>query len=121
MNSTRKRLILTSISLVILCLTYLATPAQAGTFALDFKQCANGTTKTKDLGTCSWINGAIQATNSTYVEGMSVPQRVIFTGIGTTPNNFHTLNFQVLATKGGIHAYDWLTSWDQAVAAANKI
>ena len=56
--------------------------------------------------------------NSNYFEGMSVPQRTIFTGIEPTGGDEHTLTFTTDATKGGVHAYDWLTSYNQAVQAA---
>jgi hypothetical protein len=38
--------------------------------------------------------------------------------IPATTDNVHTLSFFHEATKGGIHAYDFLTSYDQAVAHA---
>ncbi len=96
------------------------TPIARTTFTdnfgqVDFKQCAN---ENPTLGECDWIPGIIQANNSKYHEGMSVPQRTLFSAIGATSGNVHMLNFSHQATKGGIHAYDWLTSYDQAVAAA---
>ncbi len=89
---------------------------------MDFKQCANNDSPTP-LGTCHWINSILQQSNSRYVEGMSTLQRLIFTNIATTSGNVHTLTFRHQATKGSAaaHAYDFLTSWDQAVAAANAI
>ncbi len=82
---------------------------------VDFKQCSN---ENSTLGDCKWINGIIQQSNSKYYEGMSVPQRTVFANIGTTSGNVHTLNFSHQASKAGIHAYDWLTSYDQAIASA---
>ena len=78
----------------------------------DFKQCATGTT---DPHTCDWINGIVQSSNSLYFEGMANPQRLLFRDIGATAGNFHTLTFSVDATKAGIHAYDFLVSYAQAV------
>ena len=54
-----------------------------------------------------------------YFEGISVPQRLVFDNISATTGDAHTLTFNHQANKGGIHAYDFLTSWEQAVAAAN--
>jgi len=87
----------------------------------DFKQCANGKI-TGVVGNCDWINSILQQSNSTYYEGMGVPQRAIFTGIAPTAGNTHTLTFKHQATKGGgsnSHAYDWLVSYDQAIALAS--
>lgn len=93
---------------------------------VDFRQAANN-----DAGTCGtgaghpcglghahWINSIVQESNAEYLEGMSNPQRVVFDDIPATAGNIHTLSFSHQATKGGIHAYDFLTSWDQAIAAA---
>ncbi len=79
----------------------------------DFKQCAN---EDPTLGSCHWITSIVQSQNSNYAEGMDNPQRLVFTGIDDTTNDEHTLLFDHEATKGGIHAYDWLTSYAQAQA-----
>jgi hypothetical protein len=71
------------------------------------------------LGDIHWINSIVQASNAMYFEGMSNPQRVVFDEIATTTGNIHTLSLSHQATKGGTHAYDFLTSWAQAVAAAD--
>jgi hypothetical protein len=104
-------------ALLILLLVVALQVAYAA-ISTDFKQCANGTSSAGDLGDCDWIGSIVQANNSTYYEGMSVAQRSIFGNIETQPGDVHTLTFAHDATKGGIHAYDFLTSYDQAVAAA---
>ncbi len=93
----------------------LIQPVRAANLVSDFRQCAN---EDPTLGDCHWISSIIQQSNSQYFEGMSVPQRVLFTGVQTTIGNVHRLEFSHQATKAGTHAYDWLTSYDQAVAAA---
>ena len=93
----------------------LASPAGAASASVDFSQCANNPTTPHD---CSWINGALQHTNSVYAEGMSTLQRLVISGIPATGGNHHTLIFHTSFTKGGLHSYDFLTSWDQAVAAS---
>jgi hypothetical protein len=120
----RRRLIARSVMVTVAALL-LAALAAAPLGAQDvdplaistsFDQCANGNPHTGD---CDWIGSIIQESNSTYHEGMSVPQRAIFNNIETQPGNVHTLTFSHQTTKGGIHAYDFLTSWDQAEAAAD--
>ena len=77
----------------------------------DWTQCAN---KDPVEGDCKWIQGALNSGKSSYTEGSSVPQRAIFKGISTTSGNVHTLTFSHDTTKGGIHSYDFLTSFAQA-------
>jgi hypothetical protein len=89
----------------------------AVSISTDFMQCANDDSP-YPLGDCHWIGSILQAQNSVYLEGMSVPQRAIFDGIPATTGDVHALGISHQATKGGIHAYDFLTSWDQAIAAA---
>src|SRR5262249_52660843 len=83
-----------------------------------FRQSANNETNgtVTGLGNIHWINSIVQASNSRYFEGMSNFQRTIFTGVPATTGNVHTLSFSHQFTKAGIHAYDFLTSWEQAKA-----
>ena len=50
-----------------------------------------------------------------------MPGRLIIVGLPATAGNVHTMLFEHQALKNGVHAYDYLTSWDQAVAAADAI
>jgi hypothetical protein len=90
--------------------------ALAGDTGSDFKQCANNSTAGN--GVCFWIGGALNAGKSNYSEGMSVPQRLILTDIPTVSGSLHTLTFHLDSSKGGTHAFDWLTSWQQALDLA---
>ena len=91
----------------------------ASTFdTIDFHQAANQSHPTVPI---DWINGILNPNNSDYFEGLGVPQRVIFTGIVPTVADTHQLTFRHQALKGGVHAYDFLMSWPQAVATAGAI
>ena len=92
--------------------------AKAARFVVDFRQCSN---ENPTLGDCVWINGIIQQNNSVWFEGMSVPQRTLFKGIPATMDNVHVLTFSHETTKGRTHAYDFLTSYEQAVEAADAL
>src|SRR2546427_1495724 len=92
----------------------LARTMLAGT-VLDFRQAANNDAGF-GLGNIHWVNSIIQANNSIYFEGMSVRQRVLFAGLPDTAGNHHSLLFRHQFTKGGLHAYDFLTSFAQAQA-----
>lgn len=87
---------------------------------IDFKQAANDDGGFS-LGDVHWIGSILQNSNSMYFEGMSVPQRIVLDDIAATGGNVHTLTMNHQANKGGVHAYDFLTSWEQAVTAANAI
>jgi len=91
-------------------------PLIGAPLVLDFKQCAQNETSgpVTGLGNCHWVGSILQSSNSKYIEGMSVPQRTIFTNIKATSGDVHTLRFSHENTKGGIHAYDFLTSYKQA-------
>ncbi|MDM7921900.1 MAG: hypothetical protein QUS14_06335, partial [Pyrinomonadaceae bacterium] len=83
---------------------------------VDFRQCAN-----KDapyaLGQCHWINSIVQSSNARYFEGMSNMQRIMFTNVTPTADNIHRLTLSHEYSKGGVHAYDFLTSYEQAIKA----
>src|SRR5262249_14226186 len=86
--------------------------------AVDFTQAANGdAVHAKPLGDHTWINGILNPNNSEYFEGVSTLQRILFDSVTTTSGNIHTLTFSHQAAKGSAHAYDVLTSWNQAHAA----
>ena len=65
---------------------------------------------TGDTG-CRWINGnLLNANNSIYNEGDATVQRLWLTGFA--PGSTHTVQFKYGTTKGGKHAYDFLTTWN---------
>ncbi|GAA4494807.1 hypothetical protein GCM10023172_05550 [Hymenobacter ginsengisoli] len=94
--------------LATLFLTLLsALPSQAQNKIADFAQYAN--TKAE------WTFGILNQQNSSYYEGTSSLQRITLVGLAAGSQQ-HTLNFKVLAVKGSVHAYDFLTSYEQAIA-----
>ncbi|MEO7140512.1 MAG: hypothetical protein ABIY51_09615, partial [Ferruginibacter sp.] len=84
----------------------------------DFRQAANNTGA--GLGVITWINSIVQQNNSKYYEGTSVPQRIIFLNVGATPGNNHsaTISHQSIKASNNSHAYDFLTSWNDAYTTA---
>src|SRR3990172_1843696 len=61
---------------------------------------------------CRWINGNLQANNSTYFEGDATVQRLWLTAYA--PGSLTTVTLQYGTTKAGKHAYDYLTDWDHS-------
>jgi hypothetical protein len=78
----------------------------------DFKQLENKHNKIPGL--TYWTGAMMNDQNSMYYEGECVNQRIFFTGIPSTTGDFHSLTFFHEATKGGIHAYDFLTAYNQS-------
>ena len=73
----------------------------------NLDQLQNGT-DTKDP---EWSNGDINGQNSCYAEGDSIPFRYFLTGLD--PEVRYTFSIQHQWTKGEIHAYDYLTTYDR--------
>jgi hypothetical protein len=91
--------------------TPAVTQQATGSVSTDFSQCSNGKNGDQD---CSWINGILNTNNSKYGEGMSVPQRILHTNVASAAS--HVIRFSHQYTKGGTHAFDFITSWPQASA-----
>jgi len=81
----------------------------AGEAGIDmYSQCSNdqGTGYTTGDTGCRWINGNLQHNNSLYSEGEATVQRLAIDGLVT---DTHTVTISYGTTKGGKHAYDFLT------------
>jgi uncharacterized repeat protein (TIGR01451 family) len=104
-----KKTIFYLVSVVVLIVMMLPAvsppPVSAGAIAVDFTQYANLDDE--------WINSILNKNNSKYYECMSVPQRTILADITSTTGDVHIFTFSHETTKGGIHAYDWLTAYNQ--------
>ncbi len=84
-----------------------------------FQQCSNDDGDgyaTGDQG-CRWINGAINASNSAYHEGDATVQRLAIDNLPAGTD--HTVTIKYGTTKGGKHAYDFLTDDNFSELAPN--
>src|SRR5438045_392723 len=66
-----------------------------------------------NLAPGSWVNGNLGSSKANYLEGDDIPYRLRFsniTGVGTSAT--HTVVIQWDTTKGGLHALDYLTTFD---------
>lgn len=106
--SNKKRFLAVVLSVLMVA---LGLPLQAQAASSDWSQLAN---KTGDI---DWIYGNLNSSKSVYVEGMSVPQRLILNNIEPISGE-HYVDFEHQFTKGGHYAYDFITGWDQAKEAA---
>lgn len=81
----------------------------------DLEQCANSAHDCT-VGSSSWQTGNLNQSNSVYAEGDSVPYRARLTGL--TPEAIYRLTFAWDATKNGLRAIDYLTTYNRTEASA---
>jgi len=89
------------------------TPAHSATGpSVTLQQCANGSFSAAPRA-CSgsaWTSGAVNKNNSHYVEDDATPLRMLFGGL--TVGSTNVITFQWDTTEAGVHAYDYLESFD---------
>ena len=108
-----------AVSLVVMLAATAMSLQVAHAQSADLKQGANDS-GSNGVGNVQWTTSNLTASNSVYCEQMSTPQRLILYGYGTSSSNYSlTLSHQ--ATRNNVHAYDFLTSWAQAVSAADAV
>jgi uncharacterized repeat protein (TIGR01451 family) len=96
--------------LVALVWLTFAGAAQAAV-QITLEQCRNGSVDAPEVCTGSaWQNGNLNASQAHYREDDSVPFRSVITGLSL---GAHVLEIGYDSTKGGVHAYDYLTSFDR--------
>ena len=87
----------------------------------DYAQCANGAPPSTSTS-CpeGWINGALNANNSHYVEDDVTAQRLLMKLPSNSPTTGRTVTLSYQARKGSIHAYDSLATWDVTQSTADR-
>src|SRR5688572_22597033 len=91
------------ISLLIFSITNFSSQTYGQ--SIDFKQAQNGDPAAFPV---DFTNGILNATQTTYYEGLGIPQRMIFTGLDPAAAKY-TVYFRFLAgiPNKGVHAYDF--------------
>ena len=108
-------------------LSLLTTALWSQNVNVDFRQSANNDAG-YGPGAIHWISSILQSGNSSYSEGMSTLQRIVLLDVPATAGDLHSLQFGHQFTKGGHHAYDFLTGnslgaatgWNVAYANYNS-
>jgi len=98
--SAWKRLLLL---MCAICMTYTAFSQSA-----NMDQGANGQLASPTAIT--WQNGNLNSNNSHYIEGQSVPYRIVMAGLPVGDTITMTLNFDI--THGAKYAIDFITGYD---------
>jgi hypothetical protein len=93
-----------------------ARPRNVGT---SIEQCRNGAQTVVDCSGSAWTTGDLNAQNSSYREGDFVPFRTIITGL--TADTVYTLRIGYDAVERGLHAYDYLGSFDASNAPGQQV
>src|SRR5688500_4904204 len=89
-NKTTRRRINSFLALLIL----ISFSNNALSQAIDFQQAQNGDPTAFPI---TFTNGILNAEQTTYYEGLGIPQRLIFTGLTPTGDNKYTVFFQFLS------------------------
>lgn len=84
----------------------------------NLDQCANGGAPAprQPCTGANWQNGNLNGQQAQYIEGESVPYRIIFSG---TPNTSSAILLEWDTTKGGKHALDYLTTYNRTEVIGN--
>ena len=88
----------------------------------DLDQCQNGSLSNPSTSACSaanandWARGNLTESKAHYLEGDSIPQRLIASGADAGSQYFVTLDYDT--TKSAKHAFDYLTTYNRTVSTA---
>src|SRR5438270_9940054 len=94
----------------------------AASVAASLSQCADGGVGTSAVACqgSQWVNGNLNGTKAQYKEGDAIPYRAVMTGLSTGGAE-NTLTFQWQTTKSGLHALDYITTWNREPSLANSV
>ena len=113
---------LRSLAVFAFSLAAIVLPAGAqaahGSIGASIDQCANGESGIADCTGAAWINGNLNENKSLYKGGDFVPFRAQITNL--TGGSTYTLRIGYDAVEGGLHAYDYLGSYDATENAAGQ-
>ena len=86
----------------------------------NLNQCGNGQVSSPEQCTgANWVNGNVNSSKAHYLEDDSVPYRLLLDNI-STGSAVHTVTIEWDTTKGGKHALDYLTSYNQTESSGNN-
>lgn len=111
----------------LVLLVFFAAPGFArrvrGTFGTTMQQCANrenGTTSPiNDCTGKAWVTGDLNTNNSVYRQGDFVPFRLEATGF--VAGRTYSVRIGYDAVESGLHAYDYLGSYDASAAPGQQL
>jgi hypothetical protein len=104
---------------VMAACSFATSVAAQGNPAANIDDCANGPVSAPSgcALASSWGNGNLNASKAHYLEGDSVPFRLLFTNLSTSGSHQITIAWDT--TKDGLHAFDYLTSFNRTETTTN--
>src|SRR3989344_1881358 len=105
-------------TMLVLSLTAQSVPfaALAAPASADLDQCRNGTSASpsnwldSNLVTGGWVNGNAGSSNAHYIEGYSIPYRLVLTNLSS---GAHTVKIEWDIKHSGKHAIDFITHYNR--------
>lgn len=85
---------------------------------VNIDQCQNSSSVCDTASAGKWTNGNLGQNNSNYPEGTSVPFRAVMKNLVVDATYSLTLEWDT-TVNGGKHGYDYLTTYNRTVAAAD--
>jgi len=96
-----------TLSLFVFAIAPVTTPASGG--SADLWQARNGTPAAPS-DPVDWVKGNVGAANSHYVEGYSIPYRIVITGLST---GYHNLLIEWDSKQAGKQTIDYITHYNR--------
>jgi hypothetical protein len=93
--------------------------ARAGAIGVTLEQCENGTSGIAPCTGSAWITGNLNQNNSAYREDDFVPFRSVITSL--VAGHAYTLRISYDAVEDGLHAYDYLGTFDASAAPGQQV
>ena len=90
-----------------------SSPTLVAASAVSISQCANGKITAPEIcnDTDSWVTGNVNQAKAHYNEGDTIAYRAVFTGL--TVGQTYTYSMEWDTTKAGLHAIDYLTTYNR--------
>lgn len=88
------------------------------THTASLDQCRNGPlTAPEGCAGNNWVNGDLNGSQAHYIEGQSVPYRILFGNLAFPGS--HTVTIEWDSSENSLHAIDYLTTFNRTETTAN--
>ena len=120
-NSSRRGALFAVLSLAIVATIWTSALANRADAAngpsVELEQCSNGSATCDASHTANWQTGSLNAANSHFSEGESVPYRSVIQGLTVGATYGVTISWK--SSDSGRHTIDYVTSYDRTEVGAD--
>lgn len=120
-NSSRRGALFAVLSLAIVATIWTSALANRADAAngpsVELEQCSNGSATCDASHTANWQTGSLNASNSHFSEGESVPYRSVIQGLTVGATYGVTISWK--SSDSGRHTIDYVTSYDRTEVGAD--